>query len=785
MGDLRLAIPAVFTWIVLAVLVGLPHWLGTAAVLLWVVAGLAVVAALTARPARWRAVASSGILVATAAALVLSSAALAAPARMPDALVQAAQRHRSISATAVTDEVFYPGNARTPLSVTLTSVTVGRVRLASRVPTLLFGAADAPPGSGIGTELALSGTLATTEPGDSVAFLVFARGSPRVTGQPPWYLGWANALRSGFVSAAHTLPGDGGDLLPGLAIGDTSAVSVTLDAAMKSTSLSHLTAVSGANCAVIIGLVMIAGAALGIPRRWRVGGALVVLVGFVTLVTPQASVLRAAVMAALVLAAMAGGRTLRGVPVLCLAVIILLTVDPWLCRNYGFLLSVLATAGLLVLVRPLGAILSRWMPPALAMVIAIPLAAQIACQPVLILLNPAIPVYGVIANLLSEPAAPSATVLGLAACLLSPVLPPLGHAAALLAWLPSAWIAAVARFFAALPGSQAPWLPGALGVGLVAAVIALGLFAVLGGDGRPRVRRATAVVLALLLVVYTGGVVADQVVRQMARPSQWQIAACDIGQGDAVLVRSAGQIALIDTGPDPVLLQKCLGALGIARIQLLVLTHYDLDHVGGTAAVFGRVDRAMVGPISDAHDTRLRQALAASGAQVDEVAQGETGMLGELSWRVLWPPARLGGVQSSNTVQPGNDASVTVAFRGAGACAVGCLSAVFLGDLGNEPQARVLAANRIDPVDVVKVAHHGSADQNPAMYRQLRARVGIIGVGAHNDYGHPTPALLGILAAVGTTAERTDRQGMILVSPGRDGTVLVWSEHSPKKPVPD
>jgi competence protein ComEC len=777
MGDLRLAIPAALAWIVLAVLVGIPQWLGTIAALLWAVAGLAFVVALVVRPQRIHAVLGSAILVSVCAALVLTSAALAAPARRPEALIHAAQQHRSISATAVTDEVFYPGSARTPLSITLTSVTVGRVRLSSRVPVLLFGAPDATPGSGIGTELSLSGTLATTEPGESVAFLVFARGSPRVTGQPPWYLGWANALRSGFVSAAHSLPGDGGDLLPGLAIGDTSAVSVTLDAAMKSTSLSHLTAVSGANCAVIIGLVMIAGAALGIPRRWRIAGALLVLVGFVALVTPQASVLRAAVMAALVLAAMAGGRTLRGIPVLSLAVIILLTVDPWLCRNYGFVLSVLATAGLLVLVRPFGAILGRWMPPGLAMVIAIPLAAQLACQPVLILLNPAIPVYGVLANLLSEPAASLATVLGLAACLLVPAVPPLGHATALLAWLPSAWIAAVARFFSALPGSQAPWLPGALGVALVAAIIGLGLFTVLGGDRRVRVRRLAAVVLALVLVVYTGGFVTDQVVRQLTKPSDWQIAACDIGQGDAVLVRSAGQIALIDTGPDPLLLHKCLSELGIGRIQLLLLTHYDLDHVGGTAAVFGRVDRAMVGPISDAHDTRLRQALAASGARVDEVAQGETGTLGELGWRVLWPPARLG------SVRPGNDASVTIAFHGEGVCASGCLSAIFLGDLGNEPQARVLAANKIEPVDAVKVAHHGSADQNPRMYQQLHATVGIIGVGAHNDYGHPTPGLLGILAAVGTTAERTDRQGMILVSPGQHRTVQVWSERSPNTPA--
>ena len=528
------------------------------------------------------------------------------------------------------------------------------------------------------------------------------------------------------------MPGDGGDLLPGLSIGDTSAVSPTLDAAMKTSSLSHLTAVSGANCAVVIGLVMVVGAALGIPRRWRIGGSLVVLIGFVALVTPQASVLRSAVMAALVLAVMASGRTLRGIPVLCLAIIVLLTVDPWLCRDYGFLLSVLATAGLLVLVGPLTRLLQRWLPAALAAVIAIPLAAQLACQPVLILLNPAIPVYGVIANLLSEPAAPASTVLGLIACVTGPVAGPVSSAVAVLAWLPSAWIAAVARFFAGLPASQVPWLPGAAGVALVAAVTGLALFSALGAHRHRRLRRGTAFVLIVGLLGYAGGVAGDRVVRQLSMPADWQIAACDIGQGDAVLVRSAGQFALVDTGPDPVLLEKCLRELGVGRIQLLVLTHYDLDHVGGTAAVVGRVDRAIVGPVSDAHDTRLRESLSAGGAQLEEVAQGTSGILGNLEWRVLWPPRRLGNVQ------PGNDASVTVTFTGADSCPTGCLSSIFLGDLGNEPQARVLAANRIQPVDVVKVAHHGSADQNEEMYRVLRARVGLISVGIDNDYGHPT-----------------------------------------------
>ena len=151
------------------------------------------------------------------------------------------------------------------------------------------------------------------------------------------------------------------------------------------------------------------------------------------------------------------------------------------------------------------------------------------------------------------------------------------------------------------------------------------------------------------------------------------------------------------------------------------------------------------------------------------------GGLGELGWEVLWPRARLG------SVQPGNDASVAVRFTGLGACAAGCLSALFLGDLGNRPQALMMAANRIGPVDVVKVAHHGSADQNPRLYSAVRASVGLIGVGLDNSYGHPTAKLLGVLADNGTMPTRSDLEGMTLLSPMPGGGVRVWTEH----PLPE
>jgi competence protein ComEC len=156
---------------------------------------------------------------------------------------------------------------------------------------------------------------------------------------------------------------------------------------------------------------------------------------------------------------------------------------------------------------------------------------------------------------------------------------------------------------------------------------------------------------------------------------------------------------------------------------------------------------------------------------VTQASQGFSGRLGDLGWEVLWPRARLG------SVQPGNDASVTMRFSALGACASGCLTSIFLGDLGERPQALMMAANRIGPVDVVKVAHHGSADQNPRLYAALRASVGVMGVGADNTYGHPTDKLLGILAGVGTLPVRTDLEGLALLSAGPGGAVEVWTEH--------
>jgi len=781
--DLRLSLPVAGAWVVAALMIGAPNWAPAVSVGLWLIAGVLAAMALI----RDQRLLASLALGCALAALCSTSVALHAHARQPAVLGEIVAQHATVEATATTTSaVLHDADF---FRATITSIDVDGETLQLESPALIFterggfgglgvehregqgsraGTHSGDELWGIGVTFTVAGTLANTDPADGRAVLLFATDEPEWQAAPGWQFDWANQLRHTFAAATAQLPGGGGELLGGLAIGDTSAVSDDLDEAMKTSSLSHLTAVSGANCAIVVGLIMALGGRAGARRTVRIGASIVVLLAFVIVVTPDPSVLRAALMATFVLLALGSGRPIRGMAVLSLATIALLVFDPWLSRNFAFVLSVFATAGLLLFAEPLAQVMARWMPRWLSLVIAVPLAAQLACQPVLLLLQPSLPTYGVLANVLAAPAAPIATVLGLAACVALSVLPLLGFALMWIAWLPAAWVAAVAEFFAEAPWARIPWWEGWVGVVTLSVLTVLLLAAlVTTGLWRARVLATLVIVSVLALAVVVGSAVSAAV----TWPRDWQFAQCDVGQGDAVVVRSGDGIALIDTGADPELLAACLDRLSINRIELLVLTHFDHDHVGGTEAVIGRVETVIVGPSGSPADDVLLESLTAAGAQVHEVRAGDRGQFGEQHWNVLWPPVPLTGAE------PGNDASVVLEFRPRPDCRKQCLSSIFLGDLGESVQSRLLVAHKFRPVDVVKVSHHGSGDQYPPLYGELRATLGLIGVGAENGYGHPTTDALAMLDDVGTAMVRSDLNGLVLVSPAiKSGTLSVWSE---------
>ncbi|MDX2026240.1 ComEC/Rec2 family competence protein, partial [Microcella sp.] len=432
-ADARLAIPALAGWLTAVVLVGVPG----AAVAVMLAAGAGALGGLawlwcarmpsagpgrpgvealarSGRAARAREVLGVSIPSVLAVAVMAGAVALAAPARTPPVLADALDHGGTVEVVLELEQSVVPPPARSGFGSGWGGVSADALIVAARGDTELVGVRV--PVRVLGLEITERQSLGSRFEG-RVRIIALDTGDDRVAlvrpvtplalvASPPPLVAGADTLREGFLALMEPFAGDGAALLPGLAIGDTSAVSDDLDADMKSSSLSHLTAVSGANCAIVVGLVLGLGALARWPRPVRVIVSLVVLGGFVVLVTPEPSVVRAAVMASVVLLALVSGRPARGLPVLAIAVLGIVLLDPWIAREYGFVLSVLATAALLVLAAPLASLLERVLPAPLALAIAVPLAAQLACQPVLILLAPQVPLVGVIANVLAAPAAP-------------------------------------------------------------------------------------------------------------------------------------------------------------------------------------------------------------------------------------------------------------------------------------------------------------------------------------------------------------------------------------------
>ncbi|MBZ2195197.1 ComEC/Rec2 family competence protein [Occultella gossypii] len=363
---------------------------------------------------------------------------------------------------------------RIPATLVAADVSGTTHRLA--VPVMVIageGWDDLPVGGRIRAEA----RLAATDPGDSAALLVIADGAVETERGPPWWQARVGDLRAGLVTASAGLAPQARGLVPGITVGDVRALPATLEEDLRTVALTHVTAVSGAHVAIILGAVMLA--VWWAPPWLRVGVGAATLLAFVALVYPSGSVLRAATMGSVMLLGLALRRPRAALPALWVAILALLVADPWISRSYGFVLSAVATAGLLLGAGPIAGVLGRYLPRPLALGVAVPLAAQAACAPIIVLLQPGVAMYAVPANLLAAPAVPPATVLGVLATLIAPVSPDLAAVLASWAGWCTAWIAAVATSTAALPLATVPW-PGGVGGALLLAVLTVLVLTVLG-----------------------------------------------------------------------------------------------------------------------------------------------------------------------------------------------------------------------------------------------------------------------------------------------------------------
>jgi competence protein ComEC len=358
-------------------------------------------------------------------------------------------------------------------------------------------------------------------------------------------------------------------------MGEIADLSEELEEQMRSVSLTHLVAVSGANCAIVVGMVYLICVRIRLGRTGRTVVSLASLVGYVMLVGPDPSVLRAAVMTASVIVMVALGRRTWALNALAIAAIILLIADPWLAVEYGFGLSVLATSGILLLAPAMTDKLSGKMPMPLALGLSVTMSAQLLCLPLLLQLQPGLPTYSVIANLLAGPMVAPVTVLGIFAVVLTPILPCLVGPISWLASLGTFVIEIVAIFFAELPIVYFPWVTG-FSATVLSGLLILMVSAWLRSN-LPRLRQASVAGLVVVAVATLSVPAASEILPGGWPLEDWEIVACDVGQGDALVIKSLGRVAVVDVGKDEEKIETCLTDIGVRTIDLLVLTHFDFD----------------------------------------------------------------------------------------------------------------------------------------------------------------------------------------------------------------
>jgi competence protein ComEC len=574
-------------------------------------------------------------------------------------------------------------------------------------------------------------------------------------------------------------------LARGFVLGEDDGIDSDTKEDFRRAGLSHLLAVSGQNVALLALLAMPLLAALGLPLRSRLVWVLGLIAVYVPLAGAGPSIQRAGIMGALsVLAALAGRRASRFYA-LVVAAIVLLALDPDLAADIGWQLSFAAVLGILLLASPLRAGITarigarRWRR-ALAEGAAMTIAATLATAPLIAFHFEAISTTTLFANLLALPAVAPAMWLGMlvAAAGQVPSFPveALNAVNALLL----AYIAQVAAWCGRPSWAYPHVRLGAGGLlGTYLGIAAAAVFATRrshhrriaalrkrnaadgpksGQIGRfPARRRGVmlALVAGLAVLAMAAGSVRPGGGAALGPPSGLRVSVLDVGQGDAILLQPRGAPALlVDGGPPGAGLAAKLRAAGIKELGAVIVTHDQSDHAGGVHELLGAM------PIRHLLYGQLRRAALsearAARIPIRRLVRGSEIRSSRLRLEVLWPPAEL--LAEPHRGEDPNRLAIAMLARWRS------FSMLLTADA--EAEATPLDPG---PVDVLKLAHHGSDDAGLGeLLDRTRPRLGVISVGADNPFGHPTPATLATLAAHGVRILRTDRDGTVVVDVYRD-----------------
>lgn len=617
-----------------------------------------------------------------------------------------------------------------------------------------------------GQHVSAAGALAPARSGELLVGVLQVRDGPAGVSPAPWWQRIAQSMRASLREVCGVLDPDEAGLLPGLVVGDTTALPRRVEEEFLDAGMSHLTAVSGANLVIVCGAVLLLMRLARVGPRTAAVAAAAVLLGFVILVGYEPSVLRAGVMAAVGLLALYLGRKGSAMPALSFAVLLLVLLDPAMAVSVGFALSVVATAALVLLApRWAAALRGRGIPVGVAEGIAVPLAAFVVTAPIIAGMAGEISLVTVAANVLAAPVVGLATIFGFAAAVTASVAPWLAEVFVRLAGPEVSWLVLVAREAAAVPGAVIAWPSGWWG-GLLAAAGGFALILLL------RHRHARSAV-AVLVVGAATVLVPVTVLAPGWPPDGWTMVACDVAQGDGLVVATGEQDSgvVIDTGTELGQIDRCLDRLDVDHVPLVALSHLHADHIGGLAAVLdGRsVGGIAVGPgrTPSWAWSEVVQLAQRHGVQLVDLVAGQRLRWPRLQLQVIgprYPPSQRSGEADGTEIN--NASLVIMASTPAG-------RVLFTGDVELAAQSDLIASGEDLRADVLKVPHHGSRYTLPAFIAAVEPRIAVISVGADNPYGHPNRTTLGLLRATGALVVRTDLGGDAAILADNAGPLVV------------
>jgi competence protein ComEC len=580
--------------------------------------------------------------------------------------------------------------------------------------------------------------------------------NPRVVGRRGGIGGVADRLHAHVEQTlARATAGERRAVLTGIVLGEEGGIDTSLRDAFRASGLTHLLAVSGQNVAITaIGAVWVARLA-GIGRIAGEGLAILVVLAYALAVGWQPSVVRAAVAGILASLGWITARPRDRWHAMAVGALVLLAWTPTAGLDPGFQLSFAAVAAIFLAVPRVAGVPDAYpVPRGVWDVLVVAVACGLVTAPIVWLHFGSVALWTVPANLAAEPAMPPLIALSLAAAAFEPVLPGVATSLAWLAGWCAAWIAFVARVVSGWPSAQ---IHSAVALTAVLALAA----APVGVRRLPRYRRRVAAVgLVSIALTLAAAACAFRPVPSWAPPQGLRVTFLDVGQGDSALVEAPGAAVLVDEGPPEADVAGQLRAMGVRALTAIVLTHPQRDHIGGAADV---LDGLRVGEVEDPgieapsadHDAAMAAARRRH-VPVEIVHEGDAFRIGKLRLRILWPDEP--GLPSED---PNQHAVVALASYGA-------TDVLLTADAESDVTGRL----RIPPVEVLKVAHHGSEDPGlPDLLRTLRPRLAVISVGKGNDYGHPRPETIAALRAEpGLETLRTDESGRIVVE--SDGRTL-------------